>query len=210
LLQVTRLCEAQRSPSRLARHHTHPKKLVAGLWKLRARHAPHRNRSRPFAVCRWNGRLGRQRNEPPIEYIKRRIRFDFPPGNNHRDRGRVGARILERGPKTEPKDLLPILFERSNATATLWTIEIVVVLGSLAASAGKMIGHWSMKLALTVGFLVMAGFNVVAFIEVTEQRQELVDFFRTLKSSVLATSSGRIRKTAEGRLSVCYLKDAQA
>ena len=50
----------------------------------------------------------------------------------------------------------------------------------------------------------MAGFNVVALIEVTEQRQELVDFFRTLKSSVLATSSGWIRKTAEGRLSVCY------
>jgi len=56
----------------------------------------------------------------------------------------------------------------------------------------------------------MAGFNVVALIEVTEQTQALVDFFRTLKSSVLATSSGRIRKTAEGRLSVCYLKDAQA
>ena len=29
-----------------------------------------------------------------------------------------------------------------------------------------MIGHWSMKLALTVGFLVMAGNNVVALIEV--------------------------------------------
>jgi hypothetical protein len=55
---------------------------------------------------------------------------------------------------------------------------------------GKLIGHWSMKLALTVGFLVMAGFNVVALIEVTEQTQALVDFFRTLKSSVLATSSG--------------------
>ena len=56
----------------------------------------------------------------------------------------------------------------------------------------------------------MAGFNVVVLIEVTEQTQELVDFFRALKSSVLATSSGRICKTAEGRLSVCYLKDAQA
>ena len=55
----------------------------------------------------------------------------------------------------------------------------------------------------------MAGFNVVALIEVTEQTQ-LVDFFRTLKSSVLATSSGWICKTAEGRLSVCYLNDAQA
>jgi hypothetical protein len=73
-----------------------------------------------------------------------------------------------------------------------------------------MIGHWSMKLALTVGFLVMAGFNVVALIEVTEQTQELADFLRTLKSSVLATSSGWIRKTAEGRLSVCCLKDVQA
>jgi len=41
------------------------------------------------ALCRlslgWE--LERQRNEPPIEYIKRRIRFDFPPGiYNHRDR----------------------------------------------------------------------------------------------------------------------------
>jgi hypothetical protein len=88
----------------------------------------------------------------------------------------------------EPKDLLPILFERSNAAVTLWNIEIVVVLGLIAflASAGKMIGHWSMKLALTVGFLVMAGNNVVALIEVMEQRQALVDFFRTLKSPVLA------------------------
>jgi hypothetical protein len=39
----------------------------------------------------------------------------------------------------EAKDLLPILFERSNATATLWKIEIVVVLGLIAflASSGK-------------------------------------------------------------------------
>lgn len=82
----------------------------------------------------------------------------------------------------EPKDLLPILFERSNATATLWNIEIVVVLGLLAflANAGKMIGHWCGKLALTVGFLVMAGFNVSALIVVTEQRRALADFFRTL------------------------------
>jgi hypothetical protein len=48
----------------------------------------------------------------------------------------------------EPKDLLPILFERSNAAVTLWNIEIVVVLGLIAflASAGKMIGHWSIGL----------------------------------------------------------------
>ena len=94
----------------------------------------------------------------------------------------------------EPKDLPPILFERSNATATLWNIEIVVVLGLLAflANAGKMIGHWSGKLALTVGFLVMAGFNVSALIVVTEQRRALTDFFRTLNPPVLATSSGWI------------------
>jgi hypothetical protein len=116
-----------------------------------------------------------------------------------------GGRKRNEGPAADP-------VQRSNPTATLWKIKIVVVLGLLAflASAGKMIGRWSMKLTLTVGFLVMAGFNVVALIEVTEQTQELVDFFRALKSSVLATSSGRIRKTAEGRLSVCYLKDAQA
>jgi len=126
--------------------------------------------------------------------------------------GAGSARPSLKGAENGTKDLLLILFERSNPTATLWNIEIVVVLGLLAflASAGKMIGHWSVRLALTVGFLVMAGFNVVALMEVTEQTQALVDFFRTLKSSVLATSSGRIRKTAEGRLSVCYLKDAQA
>jgi hypothetical protein len=47
-----------------------------------------------------------------------------------------------------------------------------------------------MKLSLTVGFLVMAYFNVNGLIEVTEQRRALVDFFRTLKSPVFATSSG--------------------
>ena len=94
----------------------------------------------------------------------------------------------------EPKDLLPILFERSNATARLWNIEIIVVLGLIAflANAGKMMGHWLPKLALTVGFLVMAGFNVGALIQVVEQRQALAEFFRTLKSPVLATSSGWI------------------
>jgi hypothetical protein len=94
----------------------------------------------------------------------------------------------------EPKDLLPILFERLNATVAFWNIEIGVVLGLLAflASAGKMIAHWSMKLALTVGFLGMAGNNVSALIQVVEQRQALVDYFRTLKAPVLTTSSGWI------------------
>jgi hypothetical protein len=42
----------------------------------------------------------------------------------------------------EPKDLLPIMFERSNAMATLWNMEIVVVLGLIAflATAGEMMG----------------------------------------------------------------------
>jgi hypothetical protein len=92
------------------------------------------------------------------------------------------------------KDLLPILFERSNATATLWNMEIVVVLGLIAflASAGKIVGHWYIKLALTVGFLAMVAFNVSALIEVTEQRQELVNFFRKQNPPVLRTSSGWI------------------
>jgi hypothetical protein len=102
----------------------------------------------------------------------------------------------------EPKDLLPILFERSNAAVTLWNIEIVVVLGLIAflASAGKMIGHWSMKLAFTVGFLVMAGNNVVALIEVMEQRQALVDFFRTLSRFLRSRTVG---EAGINRLSPC-------
>jgi hypothetical protein len=53
-------------------------------------------------------------------------------------------------------------------------------------------GHRSIKLALTLGFLVMAAFNVEGLIKVAEQRRALVDFFRTLKPPVLATSSGWI------------------
>jgi hypothetical protein len=94
----------------------------------------------------------------------------------------------------EPKDLLPILFERSNAVGTLWNIEIVVILGLIGflAAAGPRMNKPFLKLALTAGFVIAAGFNLAALIEVTEQRQALVDFFRTIKPPVLATPSGWI------------------
>jgi hypothetical protein len=94
----------------------------------------------------------------------------------------------------EPKDLLPILFERSNAVGTLWNMQIVIILGLIAflAAAGTRINQPFLKLALTVGFLIAAGFNLTALIEVTEQRHALVDFFRTIKPPVLATPSGWI------------------
>jgi hypothetical protein len=51
--------------------------------------------------------------------------------------------------KLEAKDLLQILFERSNATTTLWNMEIAVVLGLIAflGTAGDMTGHWLTKVA---------------------------------------------------------------
>ncbi|MDQ6703473.1 MAG: hypothetical protein M3Z96_10420 [Pseudomonadota bacterium] len=90
----------------------------------------------------------------------------------------------------DAKDLLPILFERSNATATLWNIEIAVFLGLIAfvASARETMDHWFPKLALTVGFVGMAVLHARSLIEVAEQRRALVDFFRTLSPPVLGTS----------------------
>jgi hypothetical protein len=94
----------------------------------------------------------------------------------------------------EPKDLLPILFERSNAVGTLWNMEIVIILGLIAflAAAGTRINQPLLKFAITFGLLIAVGFNLTALIEVTEQRHALVDFFRTINPPVLAVPSGWI------------------
>jgi len=94
----------------------------------------------------------------------------------------------------EPKDLLPILFERSNAVGTLWNIQIVIILGLIGflAAAGPRIDKRFLKLALMIGFIVASAFNLTALVEVTEQRHALVEFFRTTKPPVLATPSGWI------------------
>jgi hypothetical protein len=78
--------------------------------------------------------------------------------------------------------------------ATLWKIEIAVVLGLLAfiASAGTTTVNRTMKLALSGGFLIMALINAEAQIKVAEQRRALVDYFRALNPPVLADSSGWI------------------
>jgi hypothetical protein len=40
-------------------------------------------------------------------------------------------------------------------------------------------GHWCVKLTLTVGFFVMALFTMEGLVKVTEQRQALASYFRT-------------------------------
>jgi hypothetical protein len=93
----------------------------------------------------------------------------------------------------EAKDWLPILFERSNATSTLWNIEIAVILGLVAflAAAGRRVDNWPAKLALLAAYLVMAWLNLLALIQVSEQRALLAAFVRTLKDGdVLAGAGG--------------------
>ncbi len=89
----------------------------------------------------------------------------------------------------EAKDWLPIFFERSNATSTLWNIEIVVVLGLVAflGGAGAKVDHRPTKIAIILAFLVMVAFNLFAIVQVTEQRAILGNFIRQISSpSIMA------------------------
>jgi len=88
----------------------------------------------------------------------------------------------------ELKDWLPIMFERANATAALWNMQIVVVLGLIAfmASAGELARNRSVLALLTVGLVVMAGLNLSAQISVTEQRLILLRFIGTLEDRAIS------------------------
>jgi hypothetical protein len=93
--------------------------------------------------------------------------------------------------KMEVKDILPIVFERANAASTLWNIEIVTILGLIAffAGAGKQVNHTFVKLAIVIGFVIMASFNLAALIEVTEQRHALVTLLLTKDSTIFSSES---------------------
>ena len=74
----------------------------------------------------------------------------------------------------DAKDWLPILFERTNSTATLWNIELVAILGIIAflASAGSRL-DWVIRIVLLLGYWMMALSNVFALYQVIGQRAVL-------------------------------------
>jgi len=84
----------------------------------------------------------------------------------------------------EGKDWLPIFFERSNAMGALWNIEILIVLGLIAflGGGGAKLDHRPVKIAIVLAFLVGAGFNLLALMQVTRQRAILADFIRQIDS----------------------------
>jgi hypothetical protein len=75
------------------------------------------------------------------------------------------------------KDLLPLIFERSNAAQTLWNFEIVVIFGLLGfiASARAIAHETTVKLMLTIAYIVFATGNLFALLNVTEERRILVE-----------------------------------
>lgn len=98
----------------------------------------------------------------------------------------------------DAKDWLPILFERSNATSTLWNIEIIAILGIVAflAGAGSKLSHRGIRVAILVGYWVMAAFNLFALVEVTEQRAVLADLVRKTEDRQKLLGSGQVRGTS--------------
>jgi len=85
----------------------------------------------------------------------------------------------------EEKDLLPIIFERSNASTTLWNIEFAVILGAITfmATAKPDRQQWLVRLALTVLFLCAQFFNCRALRETSVHRQILRGIFESLPNS---------------------------
>ena len=76
----------------------------------------------------------------------------------------------------ELKELLPIIFERSNAMQTFWNFQIIVIFGLLGfvTTARATARQASVKVMLTVGYLMFALVNLEALLAVTKQRWILV------------------------------------
>lgn len=76
----------------------------------------------------------------------------------------------------ELRNLLPIIFERSNATQTFWNFQIVVIFGLLGfiTTARATARQASVKMMLTIGYVMFALVNLGALLSVTEQRRILV------------------------------------
>jgi hypothetical protein len=85
------------------------------------------------------------------------------------------------------KDLLPIIFERSNAMQRFWNFLIVVTFGLLGfvTTARATAGHTSVKVMLTIGYVVFAAVNLDALLFVTQQRTILVAALPKLPSDGL-------------------------
>ena len=83
----------------------------------------------------------------------------------------------------EAKDVLPIIFERSNATGAIWNLYIVVVLGVIAFLASTEIKNTLIRHAVAIGFVIMAVDNILALVQVTRQEQELVTYFHSLNTN---------------------------
>jgi hypothetical protein len=74
----------------------------------------------------------------------------------------------------DAKDWLPILFERTNFTGTLWNIELAAIVGIIAflASAVSRL-NWVLTIVLLLGYWMMALSNLYALYQVIGQRAAL-------------------------------------
>jgi hypothetical protein len=97
------------------------------------------------------------------------------------------------------KDWLPIFFERSNAMGALWNIEILIVLGLIAflGGGGAKLDHRPVKVAIVLAFLVGAGFNLQALMQVTRQRA--ISPTSSARSTAPASSPVSLRPPASPR-----------
>jgi hypothetical protein len=73
------------------------------------------------------------------------------------------------------KDLLPIIFERNNATQTLWNLQIVVIAGLLGfvTTARNTARQPIVKWILTITYPVFSYVNLDALLSVTKERKIL-------------------------------------
>jgi len=91
----------------------------------------------------------------------------------------------------EAKDVLPIIFERSNATGSIWNLYIVVVLGVIAFFASAGTNNTLIKWAVAIGFVIMAVNNILALVQVKRQEQELVTYFHSLNTASVFSGKGQ-------------------
>jgi hypothetical protein len=77
----------------------------------------------------------------------------------------------------ETKDVLGFAIERASAINTYWNLYLAVATGVLGilATGKDFSGSWSIKLLITIAFIVFALSNLDAIIKLGEQRQALLD-----------------------------------
>jgi hypothetical protein len=78
------------------------------------------------------------------------------------------------------KDAIPILFERFNASVSLWNFQMAVILGLLAflAATSSLVRGVRLQIGLVGAYVIFAGINLTVLLQIEGQRRVMEQVVR--------------------------------